>query len=184
MNKKSMTPRIVFIASLILVAAAMRLFPHWPNFTPIAAIALFGGAALNRKWLAFLLPISAMLLSDLIIGFHSYMAAVYISFAITVFMGISISKNPKAYKIGLTSIASTLIFFMITNFAAWIGSPFYPQSFAGLLTCYAAGLPFFNDGSLGISFLMNGLLGDLFYNGLFFGVAYLASLKFPVLARV
>jgi hypothetical protein len=183
MDKKSSTPRIIFIASLIIVAAAMRLVPHWPNFTPIAAIALFGGATLNRKWLAFLLPIAAMLVSDVIIGFHSYIAAVYVCFAITVLMGISISKSRKAYKIGLTSVASSLLFFIITNFAVWLGSPFYPQSIAGLMECYAAGLPFFNDGSLGISFLMNGLVGDLFYNGIFFGALYFASLKFPALAR-
>lgn len=184
MNKTSTTPRIIFIASLILMAAAMRLVPHWPNFTPIAAIALFGGAALNRKWLAFLLPLAAMLISDVIIGFHSYIAAVYISFAITVLMGMSISKSMKAYKIGLTSVASSMIFFIITNFAVWLGSPFYPQSLSGLMTCYAAGLPFFNDGSLGLSFLMNGVIGDLFYNGIFFGALYFASLKFPVLTRV
>ncbi len=183
MNKRSSTPRIIFIVSLIIVAAAMRLVPHWPNFTPIAAIALFSGAALNRKWLAFLIPIAAMLISDVIIGFHNYIAAVYISFAITVLMGFSISKNMKAYKIGLTSFASSLLFFIITNFAVWYSSPFYPQSVTGLMECYAAGLPFFNDGSLGLSFLMNGIIGDLFYNGIFFGVLYLASLKFPVLAR-
>lgn len=183
MNKRSSTPRIIFIASLIIVAAVMRLVPHWPNFTPIAAIALFGGAALSRKWIAFLLPLTAMLISDVIIGFHSYIAAVYISFAITVLMGISISKSKKVYKIGLTSVASSLLFFVITNFAVWYGSPFYPQSVAGLIECYAAGLPFFNDGSLGLSFLMNGIIGDLFYNGIFFGALYFASLKFPVLAR-
>ncbi|MFH0866341.1 MAG: DUF6580 family putative transport protein [Bacteroidota bacterium] len=184
MNKRLSTPRIVFIASLIIVAAAMRLVPHWPNFTPIAAIALFGGAALSRKWLAFILPLAAMLISDIIIGFHSYIAAVYISFTFTVWMGISISRSMKAYKIGLTSVASSLLFFIITNFAVWYGSPFYPQSFAGLMGCYAAGLPFFNDGSLGLSFLMNGIIGDLFYNGIFFGALYLASLKFPILAKV
>lgn len=183
MDKRSITPRIVFIASTIIIAAAMRLVPHWPNFTPIAAIALFGGATLNRKWLAFLIPISAMLISDVIIGFHNYVAAVYISFAITVFMGMNISRSMKAYKIGLTSVASSLLFFIITNFAVWYGSPFYPQSISGLMECYAAGLPFFNNGSLGISFLMNGLVGDLFYNGILFGALYLASLKFPVLAR-
>jgi hypothetical protein len=184
MDKKSITPRIIFIASLIIVAAAMRLVPHWPNFTPIAAIALFGGAALSRKWLAFLIPVAAMFFSDLLLGFHGYMAAVYVSFVITVLMGMSLSKSPKAYKIGLTSIASSLLFFIITNFAVWYGSPFYAQNLAGLMGCYAAGLPFFNDGSLGVSFLMNGMIGDLFYNGIFFGAMYFASLRFPVLARV
>ncbi|HNW99019.1 MAG TPA: hypothetical protein PKK00_11475 [Bacteroidales bacterium] len=184
MNKMIISPRIAFIALLIVAAAFMRLIPHWPNFTPIAAIALFGGASLNRKWLAFFIPLVAMFVSDMIIGFHSYMASVYICFAITVFMGMSISKNRKASRIALTSVASSLLFFIITNFAVWYGSPFYPQTLGGLMGCYAAGLPFFNDGSLGLSFLLNGMIGDLFYNGIFFGALYFASLKFPVLAKI
>jgi hypothetical protein len=183
MNKKTFTPRLVIIVSMIIVAASMRLIPHWPNFTPIAAIALFGGAKLNKKWLAFLIPISVMLLSDLFIGFHTYIVAVYFSFAITVVLGIYISRNTKAHKIIFASLVSSVLFFLITNFAVWYGSPFYTQNLNGLMICYGAGLPFMNDGSLGISFFMNGLLGDLFYNTIFFGAFYLASLRFPVLAK-
>jgi hypothetical protein len=183
MNKKIITPRLVFIISIIIIAATMRLIPHWPNFTPIAAIALFGGTKLNKKWLAFLIPISAMLLSDLIIGFHNYIIPVYLCFAITVVFGIYISKNTKTHKIIFASLISSVLFFLITNFAVWLGSPFYTQDFNGLMACYAAGLVFLNDSSFGISFFMNGLLGDLFYNTIFFGAFYLASLRFPVLAK-
>lgn len=140
MNKKTFTPRFIFIISIIIVAASMRIIPHWPNFTPIAAIALFGGTKLNKKWLAFLLPITAMLLSDLIIGIHNYIIPVYLCFAITVLLGISISKNIKTYKIILVSLVSSILFFLITNFAVWVGSPFYSQDFNGLMVCYAAGL--------------------------------------------
>ncbi len=80
-------------------------------------------------------------------------------------------------KIGsllLASVSSSVLFFVITNFAVWIGSPFYPQNFAGLLESYTAGLPFLN----------NGVLGDLFYNTLFFGAFYLAQQRFPVLAKI
>jgi hypothetical protein len=183
MNKKTFTPKFVFVISIIVVAAAMRLIPHWPNFTPIAAIALFGGTKLNKKWLAFLIPITAMLLSDLIIGFHNYIVAVYLCFAITVSLGIYISRNTKTHQIIFASLISSALFFLITNFAVWLGSPFYTQDFNGLMLCYTAGLPFLNDSSLGISFFMNGLLGDLFYNTIFFGAFYLASLRFPVLAK-
>ncbi len=184
MNNKTQTSRIVAVASIIILAAAMRLIPHWPNFTPIAAIALFGGTMLTKKWMAFIIPIGAMFISDLIIGMHGYMFAVYISFFLTVFLGTRISKNPRFANVLGTSVASSLLFFIITNFAVWLGSPFYAQSFAGLITCYSAGLPFFNDGSLGISFLMNGLIGDLFFNGIFFGAFYLASRRIPALSRV
>lgn len=182
MDKKILTPRFVFIASMILMAALMRLIPHWPNFTPVAAMALFGGVYLSRKFLAFLIPLAAMFLSDLIIGLHNTMIAVYIAFAVTVGIGMLISRKPRLVHIAGGAVASTLIFFLITNFAAWLGSPLYPQTFAGLMQSYAAGLVFLNDGSHGISFFLNSLIGDLFYTTVFFGVFYLARMRFPVLA--
>jgi hypothetical protein len=182
MNSKIFTPRFIFIVTTIFAAAAMRLIPHWPNFTPIAAMALFGGAYFNRKYLAFLVPMVAMLLSDLIIGFHTTMPAVYVAFAITVLIGIMVARNPKVLNIAAAAVTSTVIFFLITNFGAWIGSPLYPQNFGGLIESYAAGLVFLNDGSYGISFFFNSLLGDLFYTSVFFGVFYLARHRFPVLA--
>jgi hypothetical protein len=183
MNRKLFSPRFVFIITIIFTAAAMRLIPHWPNFTPIAAMALFGGVYLTRKYLAFLIPIAAMLLSDILLGFHASMVAVYLSFAATVGLGILIASKPKFINIAFASIASTILFFLVTNFAAWIGSPFYPQTFAGLMESYTAGLVFLNDGN-GISFFINSLLGDLFYNGIFFGAFYLARVRFPVLATI
>ena len=189
MNRKIFTPRFVFILTTIVAAAAMRLIPHWPNFTPIAAMALFGGAYFNRRYLAFLVPLVAMFLSDIVISlvqhvplFHATMPAVYIAFAITVLIGILIARNPRVLNIAAASITSTIIFFIITNFAAWLGSPMYPQTFTGLMESYYAGLVFLNNGNLGISFFLNSLVGDLFYTGLLFGIFYLARLRFPSLA--
>jgi len=183
MNSKVFTSRFWFVLSVILAGAAMRLVPHWPNFTPIAAIALFGGAYMSKKYLAFIIPLAALFLSDLLLGFHNTMPAVYISFVITVALGMYMLRNPKILNVLGASITSTVLFFLITNFAAWLGSPFYPQNFAGLMESYIAGLAFFNNGTYGISFLMNSLLGDLLYTGIFFGAFYLARLRFPVLAR-
>ena len=84
MNKSLITPRFLVIISVIAGAAFLRLIPHWPNFTPIAGIALFGGTYLVRKQLAFIIPFAAMLLSDLLLGFHQTMLAVYTSFALIV----------------------------------------------------------------------------------------------------
>jgi hypothetical protein len=181
MTSKFFTPRFIFVLTMILVGAAMRLIPHWPNFTPIAAMALFGGVYMTRKYLAFIIPLVAMFLSDLILGLHTSMIAVYVAFSITVLIGIVVSRNPKFFNIAGAAITSTILFFLITNFASWLGSPMYPQTFGGLMACYVAGLAFLNDGN-GISFLINSLLGDLFYTFVFFGVFYLARLKFPVLA--
>jgi len=83
MDKKFFTPRMILVFTAIIAAVVMRLMPHWPNFTPVAAIALFGGAYINRKYLAFLLPVAAMLISDLFLGFHSAMIAVYIGMMIS-----------------------------------------------------------------------------------------------------
>ena len=88
MNKIKLSPKIVFVISLIAFGALMRLLPHWPNFTPIAAMALFGGAQLGKKHLAFIIPLAALFLSDLVLGLHQWMIAVYVSFALVVVLGI------------------------------------------------------------------------------------------------
>ncbi len=174
MNNKTLNPRFLFILTVIIAGAAFRLIPHWPNFTPIAAMALFGGTYFNKKYLAFLIPMAALFISDMLLGFHSYMIAVYLSFAIIVVFGMMLKTRVKIGSLLLASVSSSVLFFVITNFAVWIGSPFYPQNFAGLLESYTAGLPFLN----------NGVLGDLFYNTLFFGAFYLAQQRFPVLAKI
>ena len=174
MNNKTLNPRFLFILTVIIAGAAFRLIPHWPNFTPIAAMALFGGTYFNKKYLAFLIPMAALFISDMLLGFHSYMIAVYLSFAIIVVFGMMLKNRVKIGSLLLASVSSSVLFFVITNFAVWIGSPFYPQNFAGLLESYTAGLPFLN----------NGVLGDLFYNTLFFGAFYLAQQRFPVLTKI
>lgn len=170
---KYLTPRNIFIASALLIAIAGRLIPHAPNFTPVTAMALFGGATLNNKRLAYILPIVAMFLSDLIIGFHNTMWAVYLAFIATVYIGTKINGNIKPLTVITASVASSALFFIVTNFAVWLGSNFYPQNIYGLIECYVAAIPFFN----------NGLLGDLFYSGILFTVFALAGQRFPQLAK-
>jgi hypothetical protein len=184
MNNIKVKSGIFFIISVIIAGAFFRFIPHWPNFTPIAAMALFGGAYLGRKHLAFLVPFAAMFLSDLFLGLHKDMWAVYLAFGLTVLIGTYIRSNVKVTSVLAASIASSVIFFLLTNFASWLSSPFYPQTFAGLIQSYIAGLAFFNNGSLGISFFINEIAGALFYNGLFFGVYALARIWFPKLSRV
>ena len=174
MNKIKLNPRVIFIVGVVLFGAFMRLMPHWPNFTPIAAMALFGGAYFGKKHLAFIIPLTAMLVSDLFLGFHQWMIAVYISFALVVGIGILLQHRIKVGTVLLASVSSSLLFFIITNFAMWVGSPFYPQNMVGLIECYVAALPFLNTG----------ILGDLFYSGVFFGGFYLVQQRFPELTKV
>ncbi|MEI7983477.1 MAG: DUF6580 family putative transport protein [Bacteroidota bacterium] len=183
MKYKSIDSRFFVVTSIILGAAMLRLLPHWPNFTPIAAMALFAGSYVDRKQYAFAVPIAAMLVSDLIIGLHANMPAVYLSFAITVLLGIFIRNRVNVGSVLLASFTSAVIFFLITNFSAWLASPFYPQTSAGLTECYMAGLAFFRDTTNGISFFINDLLGTTFFSALFYGAFFLLQLRFPVLDR-
>jgi hypothetical protein len=171
--KENFNTKVLVVAGIVLFAAVMRLVPHYPNFTPVAAIALFGGAHLSKKWLAFLIPLAALFISDMILGFHSFMLPVYLSFALVVLLGTRINKI-KIFTVAGASAASSTLFFLITNFAVWAGSPYYPQTFAGLMQSYTMAIPFFHSS----------LLGDLFYSGVFFGGFYFLSQKYTSLVEV
>ncbi|MGB0432195.1 MAG: DUF6580 family putative transport protein, partial [Bacteroidia bacterium] len=150
------------------------------NFTPIGAIALFAGTFLGKNLKSALLPVGIMLLSDLAIqliggvGFHPEMPFVYGAFLLTYLIGRnSLSNKINTKRVIGASLFSSLAFFIITNFGSWILSPAYTKDFSGLATCYAAALPFYNPGDFLSSFALNGVLGDLFFNGLLFGSFYL-----------
>jgi hypothetical protein len=175
MKKTELTPKFYVVLTMIIAAAMMRLIPHWPNFTPIAAIALFGGTFLKRKDLAFLVPVVAMLVSDLIIGFHSTMLPVYLSFISIVGLGLVLKKRLTVVNTLSASLVASLIFYLVTNFASWTsGMMPYPMNTAGLMQCYIAGLPF----------LFNGALGDLFYTSVLFGAVYLITNPRVVYSRI
>ncbi len=182
MNNTTINSRLAVLASIIVAGALMRLIPHWPNFTPIAAMALFGGAYIGKKALAFIIPLAAMFLSDLVLGFHADMLAVYIAFTATVLIGFAISKKVSFGSVVLGSLSASVLFFLITNFSAWLSIPFYTKDFAGLITAYTAGLAFFNNGSMGISFFLNDVVGTLFFSGVFFGAFSFVKQRFPSLA--
>lgn len=160
--------RFLFLAGMILAAAAARLLPHPWNFTPIGAIAIFSGAQFASKRAAFLLPLSALFLGDLVLGLHKLMPFVYGCFAFTVCLGFWVRRNRSASRIVIASLASSIVFFLVTNFSVWAVFDTYPKNAAGLMECYIAGLPLFR----------NGLLGDLFYSGVLFGGLALAQSRF------
>ncbi len=174
MKKIEISPKFYVVLTMIFAGAVMRLIPHWPNFTPIAAIALFGGTFLKRKDLAFLVPVVAMLLSDLIIGFHSTMFAVYASFIAIVSLGLFLQSRLTVVNTISASLASSILFYLITNFASWTsGIMPYPMNVAGLMQSYIAGLPFF----------FNGIIGDLFYNSVLFGALYMVTNRQTVFSK-
>lgn len=187
---KSLPIRLITLITIVLTAALFRLVPHWPNFTPIAALALFGAATFERKWLGLVAPLGAMLVSDALIGFHGSMGAVYVSFGLTWLLGVWAlperrTETLTVSRIAAASLASSVLFFLITNFAVWYGSSgpvprFYPQNLSGLISCYVSGLAFYN----GTSFFLNGLAGDLFYSAILFGGYHLLQLRFGKLKPV
>jgi hypothetical protein len=151
--------RLVALLAAILGAAALRLVPHPPNFSPIAAMALFSGAYVGRRGLAFVAPLSALLLSDLVIGFYSHMEITYLAVALVVLLGWWVSTRRTPLRIGAAAVASSVLFYVITNLGVWLFSGMYPRSLSGLVTCYVAAIPFFQ----------NTLAGDLFFAVVLFG---------------
>ncbi|MDC0629108.1 MAG: hypothetical protein P8O96_07450 [Flavobacteriaceae bacterium] len=148
MSTTYLSKKQLFIIAFMLIAVLFRLLPHLPNFTPITAIALFGGLYFSNKTMAYLVPLVIMALSDLFLGFHSISFVVYAAFIVVSFIGTQ-TKKPSVFTILLSSIS----FFIITNFGVWLIG--YPKTWSGLVECYTLALPFFR----------NSLLGDLFYSG-------------------
>lgn len=164
MNK----PRFLFLVGIILAAAVSRLIPHPPNFSPIAAIALFGGAQFADKRLAFLVPLAAMFLSDLVLGLHSLIPVIYGGFALIVCLGFWLRRRQNVWAIGGAAIVGALLFFVLTNFGVWAIGHLYPKTPAGLVDCYVAAIPFFR----------NTLLSNLLYSALLFGGLAVAENRF------
>ena len=163
--------RLLAILSAIVAAAALRLLPHPPNFTPIGAMALFGAAQLGRRPLAIAAPLGALLLSDLVLGFYSGMLIQYLAVALIVLLGWALLRRVTAMRVGLAALASSVLFFAVTNFGVWLQSGMYPLDLAGLVACYVAAIPFFQ----------NTLAGDLFFSGLLFGGFALLERLVPAL---
>ncbi|HEV8407678.1 MAG TPA: DUF6580 family putative transport protein [Sphingomicrobium sp.] len=163
--------RLAALLSAILVAAALRLVPHPPNFSPIDAMAIFSGAYLGRRSIAFVAPLAALLLSDAVLGFYHGMATVYATVALIVVIGWCLSSRRTPQRIAAAAVASSVTFFVITNFGMWLFSGFYPVTYAGLIACYAEAIPFFQ----------NTVAGDLFYAVLLFGGFRITELLIPQL---
>lgn len=162
------------LAGIILAAVASRLIPHPSNFSPIAALALFGGAQFADKRLAFIVPLAAMLLSDLVLGFHALIPVVYGSFALIVCLGFWVRRNQNIWRLGSAALFGAVLFFVVTNLGVWLLGSFYPKTGAGLMECYVAAIPYFK----------NTLLSDLFYTALLFGGLALAEQRFAKLREI
>jgi len=147
------------LISFIIVAVLVRLFPHPPNVAPITAVALFAGTHFSRKHWAILMPILAMLVTDVFLGFSMITPIVYLAFVGVTTLGFVLKKM----NIG-TVLLSSLLFFVVTNLGVWF--LYYPLTPEGLMTCFTLALPFFGYA----------VVGDLFFSAaLLFGYRYAAK---------
>ncbi len=162
--------RTLFLLALAALAVVSRLVPHPMNFAPVAALALFGGAYFDRRY-AFVLPFAVLLVSDAFLGFYTGIAWVYGSFFLVGLIGWWLRGRKSVGATAGATLAGSILFFIVTNFGVWLGGNLYTPDLPGLITCYAAAIPFFR----------NTLAGDAFYVTLLFGLAELAGRKVPAL---
>ncbi len=159
MQTQNLKTPLIVISTIIFSLALFRLLPHWPNVSPVAAMALFGGAYFADKRMAFIVPFVALFLSDLILGLHNSMLFVYAGFGLTVAIGFLLKSRVTLTNTAFAVVAASIIFFLLTNFGAWMMSGIYVKSAEGLMQAYVAGIPFFQ----------NSLLGNLGFAALIFG---------------
>lgn len=174
MNKQNKT--LLLSASLLIVFAAFtRLFPHYPNFTAIGAMAIFGGSVIKDKKMAFLLPLAALILSDICLQMFTSVPGFYGAgqfFVYGAFMLITLlatfMRKTSVSNVVLAAFWSGIIFFVISNVGVWALSSFYAKSLSGLMACFAAALPFYKNEFFG-NFVLNSIYGNLFYSAILFG---------------
>lgn len=154
-----MKKNLLLIILISLIALLSRFIPHAPNFSPLASIMLFAAVySKNRKYI--LLPLVALFISDIFIGFYKWqiMLSVYSSLTITALLGYYLKRNLNILNIISASMASALIFFLLSNFAVWHFGTWYNHDLNGLMLNYTLAIPFFKSS----------LLSNIFYSGFMF----------------
>jgi hypothetical protein len=156
---------LLVAAGLIGLDVAARLLPHAPNFTPVAASALFAASVLRFRALAVLIPVAGLLLGDAVHGFYDWrvMATVYGALSLPACAGCLCSRLRGARVIAPVMLSCSLLFFLLTNFAVWAFGSMYAPNFGGLIASYVAGLPF----------LKYTIAGDLTWAAILFGSYWL-----------
>jgi hypothetical protein len=159
------------VVFLIALDVAARLLPHTPNFMPLTASALFAGMIVSRRSLALLVPVAALLISDVFLGPDDWRitVAVYAGLTLPVALGIWGRRFRMSRVLLPAALASSLVFFAISNFAVWAFSGMYSLDLAGLTQCFALALPF----------LKYTMAGDLVWVAVLFGGALLVQRMAP-----
>lgn len=162
---------LVIFSVLIVLGVVGRLLPHPPNFTPMAAIALFAGFIFLKRYMAVIAVVVTMLLTDYFaFGYLSAewfasksMWVVYLALLFPIIFKNFLQKKLGFFRVAGAALASSTVFFIVTNFAVWAFSPMYAKTLEGLVLCYTMAIPFFQ----------NTVAGDIIWSGVIFGTYFL-----------
>lgn len=169
--------RLIFLVVLIVGSIFSRLLPHPPNFTAMGAAAIFAGAFFSEgsyRRLSLLIPILAMIVSDWVLGFHALTGVVYIALSLNCWLGSRIGQAGSVVKFAGTGLVTGTLFYLITNLGVWALQDMYPHTLDGLMTCYAAALPF----------LGNSIAGDVLFTVALVSALRLAEKYLPAVRSV
>jgi hypothetical protein len=144
--------------AFVTVAVLSRLLPHPMNFTPLAAIALFGGVYFSRRF-AIVVPLIALLISDAVIGFYGAMPWVYAGFIAAGLIGMWLRNHKTPLFVAGGTLASSIIFYLLTNFGVWATGTMYVHNWAGLMECYVAAIPYFRSSLAGDAIFVAAMFG-------------------------
>ena len=160
----------------VIAAIALRLIPHPWNMTPLGAMFLFSGATFQRKSTSLLVPLLALILSDIAVvelmygGRYAWFSPfTWLGFTVVGLLGWALRHKFSGLRLLATSLAGSLLFFLISNFGVWLEGTLYPLTWSGLVECYVAAIPFFR----------NSLFGDLLYAAAMFGSYRWLSTRLP-----
>lgn len=165
--------RYAALTAIVLIATASRLIPHPPNFTPLAALALFAGSSFPQRRAALIVPLGALILSDVFLGFYEAAPFVYAGFALIVCLGFWVRREPSLWRIAVGCSSGSVLFYLISNFGVWLTGNLYAKTWSGLIDCYVVAVPFFR----------NTILSDAFYCALLFGAMALLERSVPAVAE-
>lgn len=153
----SVNPSALWLVLALSIAIISRLVPHAPNWTALGALALWAGTFFSKKSWSMIVPLAALFVSDLILGFHSTMVWVYAGFMLVSLVGLAWPAHRGAKYWVPGSLLGSLIFFVVSNFGVWMSGELYPKTLEGLVNCFVMAIPF----------LWSPIAADLFFNSVF-----------------
>ena len=137
-----MLNRLYYLLVFGIILALSRILPHPPNFTPIIASAIMAPLLIRDRWFGIAIPIFAMLVADIVIGFHPYQTVIYLTLIV---IGLVAPMQRNIKWITAMAILGPVLFFLTTNFAVWLAWDYYPKTIEGLILCYTMAIPFFQN---------------------------------------